>query len=356
MTRWHPAPTPVSPADVVALQARRGFPSVSVLLSTEPGSRMSPRDRARLHELVDQASTRLSWSEHVDDAGPLIAALDAMTDAAAQAPTDHAVALFARPDHTRALRLGVGVPDRVVIDQTFATRDLVLALQRTPRHVVLTLTWQQARLLESVNGLLQPVSGSTFPLRAIRDTASRSGSEEFLRRVDRRLGAYRALHPSPLVLAGPAPVLETFTAIARHTHRLAGTLAGDVLDAPPAELAVLTRPILQNYLASREQEALDLIALRARQHRLSAGMPAAWLASRTEQPEMLAVESGLFYPARVSADGHSLQLSSDVDEPDVIDDAVDELIEHVLIRGGWVALLSDGALTHHGGVALTTKG
>jgi hypothetical protein len=44
-----------------------------------------------------------------------------------------------------------------------------------------------------------------------------------------------------------------------------------------------------------------------------------------------------------------------VDHPDVIDDAVDELIEFVLVRGGWIAFTTPGALDRHGGVALTTR-
>jgi hypothetical protein len=84
-------------------------------------------------------------------------------------------------------------------------------------------------------------------------------------------------------------------------------------------------------------------------------MPSAWLAARRERPEMLAVEEGLFFPARVSEDGDLLEPATDVEHPDVIDDAVDELIELVLDRGGWVALVEDGALAEHGGVALTLR-
>jgi hypothetical protein len=70
---------------------------------------------------------------------------------------------------------------------------------------------------------------------------------------------------------------------------------------------------------------------------------------------MLAVEEGLFFPARLSDDGDLLLPATDVEHPEVLDDAVDELIELVLDRGGWVALVDDGALAAHGGVALTLR-
>jgi len=70
---------------------------------------------------------------------------------------------------------------------------------------------------------------------------------------------------------------------------------------------------------------------------------------------MLAVEESLFYPARLSDGGDTLTPSSDLDAPDVVDDAVDELIEHVLLRGGWIAVVSDGSLAEHGRVALALR-
>lgn len=45
----------------------------------------------------------------------------------------------------------------------------------------------------------------------------------------------------------------------------------------------------------------------------------------------------------------------DVGDPDVLDDAVDELMEAVLGRGGWVALLVDGTLPSGSRVALTVR-
>ncbi len=53
------------------------------------------------------------------------------------------------------------------------------------------------------------------------------------------------------------------------------------------------------------------------------GIGAAWLASRYEPPEMLAVEEGYFYPARIDAGGDLNTPAQDIDHPEVIDDAVE---------------------------------
>jgi hypothetical protein len=112
---------------------------------------------------------------------------------------------------------------------------------------------------------------------------------------------------------------------------------------------------MASYLRSRQQEALALLEDRTSAKRVVSGISSAWLAAQAERPEMLAVEEGYFYPARVDATGQLLSPADDIEHPDVIDDAVDELIEAVLHRGGWVALVEDGALAHHDRVALTLR-
>ncbi|PRC49892.1 hypothetical protein C6A85_72390, partial [Mycobacterium sp. ITM-2017-0098] len=108
---------------------------------------------------------------------------------------------------------------------------------------------------------------------------------------------------------------------------------------PADQLVELIRPVLEDYLKSRGREALDHIENRARTGRVLRDMDSAWLAARWERPEMLVVEEHYYYPARLDATGDILVPADDVDHPDVIDDAVDELIEIVLRRGGWIALV-----------------
>lgn len=362
-----------TPSQVTALQAVRDYPCISLLLTTTPSAAMLDADIVRLRHLVREARRRLS-QEGIDAAAAL-ARLDDTFDEVVTGPTTSALAVFASAGTASAVRLPVQVSDRVVIDPTFATRDLVRALHRTPRHVVLLLSSTQARLLDAVGDQLRPVVGGPFPLRsdgtrndgtgrgdgrrgrtADKQEAKRDADlAAFLRTVDRALGTYLRLHPAPLVLVGPAPVLSAFRSLSRNTARLAGAVSGNLAGAPFPELAERIRPVLDAYLHSRQAEALELIEKRYRAHRVVSGMPSAWLAARRERPEMLAVEDCLVYPARLSADGDLLTPAEDVEHPEVIDDAVDEIIELVLDRGGWVALMEAGSLAAHEGIALTVR-
>lgn len=363
---WGRPPVP-SPSQVTALQGLQGYPCVSVLLSTSPAPRMIPADITRLHQLLGQASDRLHAEPSSTLNEEVLSELERIAAHVTAQPTAAAVALYASAGLSEIVHLPVPVRDRVVIDPTFATRDLVRSLHHTPRHVVLVLTATEARLFHGVADTLQPALRSRFPLRnesattgGTRRSGARTGKDDastlaFLRAVDRALGAALRLNPSPLVLVGPERLLATFRAGSRNLDRLAGTVTGSHAKAPLHELVRLVRPVLDRYLHSRQAEALQLLDRRLGARRAVTGMADAWLAANRERPEMLVVEDTLLYPARLAAGGDLLTPAADVEAPDVIDDAVDELIEIVLQRGGWVALAEDGALTQHDRVALTLR-
>lgn len=364
-----PAPLPLpTAAEVLALQAVHEYPAISVLCSTDTAPAMSTVAVARLEQLVDDVTRRL----RSEFGGPVAASLRDdlrhLVDDAKERPTRASVALYVSSRHISAWSLPQPVVDRAVVDPTFATRDLVRSLHRTPRHVVLVLTEHEARLFDGAGDTLLPPFGGPFPLidqTPRRHTRTGGGpakggdqdrrADPFLRTVDRALGTYLSLHPAPLVLVGASRTLTRFTRISRNLGRLAGKVQGSHARTPLPTLARLIRPVIEDYLHSRESEALALLDKRDRAGTVAAGMPAVWLAARAERPEMLAVEEGLFYPARVSRDGDLITPADDLEHPDVIDDAVDEVIETVLRRGGWVALVQDGALSTSDRIALTLR-
>ncbi len=364
-----PVPLPVpTAAEVLALQAVHEYPAISILCSTDGAPVMTPAAAARLEQLADDATRRVRAEFGGQVAASLRDDLLHLVDDVKQRPTRAAVALYVSSRHISAWGLPQPVVDRAVVDPTFATRDLVRSLHRTPRHVVLVLTEREARLFDGAGDTLLPPFAGPFPLvdrTPRRHTGSGRGpvkgrdhdsrTESFLRTVDRALGTYLSLHPAPLVLVGASRTLASFTQLSSNLGRLAGTVSGSHARTPLPTLAQLIRPVIEDYLRSREREALALLDKRSRASTVAAGMPAVWLAARAERPEMLAVEEGLFYPARVSRDGDLIMPADDLEHPDVIDDAVDEVIETVLRRGGWVALVQDGALSAWDGIALTLR-
>ena len=356
-------PTLPTPSMVTLLQAIVSYPAVTLLMSTTPAPRMLPEDAERLRGMAREAGARLTSEALTGIRGTVLRPLADLAEEAGRGATTEAIAIFVSAATRAVVHLNVLVADRVVVDPTFATRDLVRALHRTPRHVVLTLSQREARLFEGLGGDLHPAPGRSFPRRAAGAEAAQRGERgmrvqertSFYRDVDRALGAYLRVRPAPLVLVGAERELAEFRGNSANLGRLAGCVHGSMVSAPLADLVPRIRLVIEGYLRSRQQEALALLEARADGERAVSGIASAWLAAQAERPEMLAVEEGYFYPARVDGSGELLSPADDVEHPEVIDDAVDELIETVLRRGGWVALLDDGALADHDRVALTLR-
>jgi hypothetical protein len=338
---------------VLVLQSMTNYPSVSLLMPT-PRGRLDRDQTARLRALRDSVLRRLG-QEGVSSADRILAELDQLITLADDVTLDRGLALYVNEHHAQLLVLPVDVMERAVVDPTFATRDLVRALHRTPRHVVLALSAQEARLFDGQLGSLGPADTTKFPMKARGDKHDKEPAEAFLNRVDQALGAYLRLRPTPVVLIAAEPTLSRFSQSSTNLARLAGKVVGNHIATPLPEIADLVAPHIEQYLASRQDEALELLEQRLGQNRAVLGLESVWLASRWERPEMLAVELDFFFPARISPDGDSLQGADDVEHPDVIDDVIDELVEQVLARGAWVALVEPGRIPDNQRVALTTR-
>lgn len=68
---------------------------------------------------------------------------------------------------------------------------------------------------------------------------------------------------------------------------------------------------------------------------------------------MLAVETSYTVPGHHT--DQPLTERTDTNRPPRVHDLVDDLIEIVIHRGGWIALVDDGALVQHQHIALVSR-
>ena len=116
--------TAPSPEAVLLLQSVRSYPSVSLLATTTPGRRMSATDARTVGRLADEAAQRLR-DDPSPDSAEVIRALDETVARVVSQPTGRAIGVFVNSAMREVVRLAIPVTDRVVVDPTFATRDLL---------------------------------------------------------------------------------------------------------------------------------------------------------------------------------------------------------------------------------------
>ena len=112
------------------LQSQQDYPSISLLAPTHRTAPANKRDRIVVKNLVAEGLKRLYGEFKKRDVAPLVQNLNKLVDHVDWEHTLEGLALFAGRDVATAIQLPFRVKARVVIDATFATRDLVFTLNR----------------------------------------------------------------------------------------------------------------------------------------------------------------------------------------------------------------------------------
>jgi len=263
-------------------------------------------------------------------------------------PTQRSLALFASPSMSDAYHLDVDVRERTIVDDTFATRDLVDEARRSVAYLAATVSDRHVRVLEGSGDRLAASTARGFPLERWPDESSPSWER---RTVDglRRLG----VDGVPLVLFGTGRRVGALL-------RASGVdpvamVRGNHDQTSWATLGQLARPLMDEWAGSRNAAALHQLEEARGHRRLATGLDEVWSLAHESRVELLVVERGFEAPVR--ADGHHLVPvpPEEVEDPDVVDDAVDDLIEVVLLRRGKVAIVPGGTVEEHGRVAAVLR-
>jgi hypothetical protein len=348
------------------LQSLVKIPALSILLPTHRTSPDNKQDPIRVKNLVDEARGRLSEEFSSRELEPLFERLDALVKDIDYPHTLDGLALFVSHDFAQRFYLPFAVPERVVIDQTFATRDLLYGLHRAQRYWVLLLSQASTRLLAGTGETLEEVGDKDFPMEMTGPGGIEAlplGSDSsylddrhrrFFQRVDRAFSTYTEGEALPLIIGGVVRQLSFFQEVSQYASSIAGNLSGNFDKATLAELAPQVWPIVQSVREAQRAEALQALEAAIGAQAVVSTIGEAWRLAQEGRGKLLLVEKNYHVPAVLTETGH-LEL---VDQPggsEVMDDAVDEVIEAVLAKGGEVAILDDGALDVHQCIALILR-
>lgn len=343
------------------LQAQHGSHLVSIHVRTAPDLQWGERETTRINALIDLAEVRVAVDS--DDGAESIRSLRRFVASLTGQRTGEGLALFAHGELCVGYRLPTPVEDRVVVDPTFATRELARSLELNPAYRVLVLSAQSVRLYLGAAKTLTEVSADVFepsvsngrstrPVRSEhRLTPERSSKDQhanavLIRQVAQSLRAHTESCDLPLVVFAPAAL----AAIVRREPLLdpVDVIIGGHDRTLVSRLVQLARPALDEFLSARRERALQSLDDATRARRSAFGVHHVWTLACREEIDLLLVDEAFRYPAWTTIEGRSIVRAFHADLPDVLDDAVDEIIEMVQRSGGTVCFVSPGTLGDEG--------
>lgn len=356
--------------DIRLLQQIRGYPALTITLPTHRTTPDNSQDPIRLKNLTTEAVNRLLSEFTKREITAVATRLEELVRTIDFRYTLDGLALFVNADFGRAFSLPVTLKERVVVDETFATRDLVFAMNRSPRYWVLALSEKPTRLFEAMRDSLNEITEGGFPMthegpggeaplpggRGVSKSAYRDDQHrQFFREVDATFKQFAVDDPLPLAVAGVDRYLSFFNEVSSHKDSIVTTLTGSHDKTPPHELGKLVWPLVSASLGERRRQALADLEKAVGERKYVSTIGEVWRLAREGRGRLLLVEEDYHCPARVDDSGMHIIPVDDPTEPGVIDDAVDEVIETVLNKQGKVVFVDNDSLKLHQRVALILR-
>ena len=330
------------------------YPSVTILLNTHRTKPDNQRDPINLKNLITETENRLDEEFKFREILKLKENLKNI-----QQQIDHnfnldSLAIFVSNEVCDFVRLPISVENRVVIDHTFATRDLVRALHLSDNYYILTISQRNGRLYEAFNDqILEEITEGKFPVKnethystdKLEISIAKRADDlvrEFLNRVDKEFIEIYKRNPLNLIIAGTERNFHFYKEITDRKQAIIGWINQNRDEFTPHEIVKDAWKVKLDYLKEQQQTAISELEIAVSQQKFESGIREIWRAINEGRGDKLFVEKDYFQPARLEND--EIILMEDAKEAGVIDDMIDEIIERQLQFGGEVVFLENGSL------------
>ncbi|GAA2567753.1 MULTISPECIES: baeRF3 domain-containing protein [Streptomyces] len=355
----------LSPATLAELRRPRPYPAVSVLTPTHRREPYNAQDQVRLRNVVAEAKRQLEADPAVsrDRRTEVARHLDRALSEIDLAHTEDGLVIFAAPGEHQVWSLARSVPERVVLSDTFLTRNLVSAQTAGRPFWVLSLAADRVTLWNGGVDRVTEARVGGFPLtrrvenfdperqQRIGDLPSAFREErtrQFLRETDTALSSVLRDHPRRLYVTGEPAALSLLDEVGSAAKGAVHVPHGGLAHGTPEAVWQAMRPVIEAE-ALRNTDAVSRALETARGRReFAAGVDELWQSARVGRVRLLAVEENYRVTVRDAGDHLILAESGDLDSRE---DIVDEIVEQCLETGADVRFVPDGALGEADGIA-----
>ncbi len=338
---------------------------VSIILNTHRTKPDNQKDAITLKNLVKEAEERLLNDYDKRFAGSIIEKLKNLADTIDHNYNLESLVLFVNADFADYTRMLIEVGDRVIIDNTFATRDLVRAMHQEAGYYILVLSRQNARLIEAYNDQVVQEFKGNFPIKNTLYTTDKirlsnaKGQdnliEEFFNRVDKLVLATIKENPLPILLATETRNFSHYQKIADKKDLIIGHINRNRDDEEPYHIVADAWKDMQAIVKEKQAARIAELEKAISKGRFLSDYNKIWNALQQGRGQTLFVKKEFFQPALLVDNKIVLVESFENDQKGIVDDIIDEMIELNLAFGGDTVFMEGNELEQFQNVALITR-
>lgn len=365
--------------DFEELQQPTKAPAVSIIIPTHRISSERQQDYIRFKNAISEVQQQLVLQYDKKEIQSITDRLWQLLEEMDYSMLLEGLAVFISPSTEKIIDLPFPVEDRIIVDESFEVRDLLLALNKLVDYYLLSLHEDQAMLYSGKGANIKLVEDDYFPFAfdnspneeekpqftntgvgSLQGAAEKKHTEQrklghFLSHIDHALTAYLNNSANPVFLAGSKEILNEFQHISQHAQHIQGSITGNFKNDSPEELADKMQPEINRYLEAIRQSALDHLEQVDRSY-ITAGLPQVYQQAAAGRGATLLVEKGYTTPGYLDENQYLLYLEpQQSDGLTPLKDAVDDTIELVVAKGGQVRFVDNGKLEKYDRIALIMR-
>ena len=335
-------------------------PSVLIILPFEPKMSAKSVLQAKFKKAVETVEQELAKQYPAFITSLLIKKLKMLIGSLEYTTHKKSIALHLCGDNEKVMYLDIDVQEKIIVNESFKIRDIVVHKLRQPQCLLLALSKNKANLylcskdqckLLVVN--TNDAGSAAFLGKFYGQIEKEIGLVTFIQHIDNGLRIILEAYSLPLFLCGNKKNIVHFKQLSIMANRVVEWLSTEVEESNETALKILIQPYLQDWQKIKERDLLLQADRAMNDMKCVAGIKAVYKAATEKRGKMLIVENDFVFPAFIGEQG-----IVNADERAVlhnscyIKDAVDDIIEKVLTNGGDVELVSKGLLENHGRILL----
>lgn len=352
------------------LHSINNYPCVSILMPTHKHFPENKQDPLRLKNLINIATKRLNEEFDKDEVKTILDKINEIYQSIDLKSLLDGLAIFVNKDKAIKFYLPFPVKERVIIDPTFATRDLVFAMNRSEPYWLVVISDKITKLFLGIRDNIIEYNENGFPFTNIyyetksslitenhrndRRTDNIERIRKYLREIDAKLKNINTENYS-LVITGTERTLSLFNEISSQKELILTGINGNYEFESAHELSKIVWPVVKSERAKKRDEVLKEIEDAFGKKKLATGIDEVWKLANEGRGRLLIVELNYQYPAKVSDNQSHLIPVEIAPGKEIIDDIVDDIIEKVINTGGRVVFVNNGKLDKYGHIVMILR-
>lgn len=369
-------------ATLKSLQDAKANPAVSIFVKTHREHPDNSTDPIALKNQLKLAEERLTQEYDKKTATAVLEQIHKKTDDLNHNYNLDTLAIFASPDDATIVRMPLDTPERIVISNRFATRDLVRDMASAVHYYTVVLTRDKARLIEAANDrvvqefdehskLQVNMENIKFPidnngLYTTGDAGSdrstnkeNSYLQEFFNQVDKSVQEIWGEQKMSLVVVGDTKNIGYYKEVCDRPDNIIATVSNltDLENGSAQRIIDGVQEAIEDYRTSLHKAAMGEIDKARGAGMLLTDLQEIYRAANQGAGETLYVRRGYIQAAKVDEEKLTLSTvdNSDPADKNISDDVVGDIIAQVTQNGGKAIFMPQEMMASEQPLALITR-